>query len=88
MLGRLKQRLLLWVLEREVNKMPKSWRTSIAGVALWFATVGNAIFALVDADPTTNPDWKIVAAGFVAGWGLIQARDQKAHEAEKTNGRR
>jgi len=30
---------------------------------------------MLDGDPATTPDWNVVAAGIVAGYALINARD-------------
>lgn len=54
-----------------------SWRTTTAGIAAIVAAVATALVALFDADPITMPDWGAVAAAFIAGVGLLAARDNK-----------
>lgn len=55
--------------------MNKSWKTTTAGIAAIVAAAATAVVALFDADPATVPDWGAVAAAFIAGVGLILARD-------------
>jgi len=54
-----------------------SWRTTTAGIAAIVAALATAAVALFDADPLTTPDWGAVAAAFMAGVGLLAARDNK-----------
>lgn len=54
-----------------------SWRTTTAGIAAIVAAVATALVALFDADPLSTPDWGAVAAAFIAGVGLLAARDNK-----------
>jgi hypothetical protein len=55
--------------------MSKSWKTTTAGIAAIVAAVATALVALFDADPMTLPDWGAVGAAFMAGVGLLAARD-------------
>jgi peptidoglycan/LPS O-acetylase OafA/YrhL len=55
--------------------MKQSWKTTAAGIAAIVAAAATAVVALFDADPTTVPDWGAVAAAFMAGLGLVFARD-------------
>jgi hypothetical protein len=55
--------------------MNQSWKTSAAGIAAIVAAAATAVVALFDADAATVPDWGAVAAAFMAGLGLIFARD-------------
>lgn len=52
-----------------------SWKTTVAGVATALGVVATAVGQYFDADPLTNPDWKVVGLALVAAWGLISARD-------------
>jgi hypothetical protein len=54
-----------------------SWRTTTAGIAAIVAALATAVVALFDADPLTTPDWGAVGAAFMAGVGLLAARDNK-----------
>jgi hypothetical protein len=54
-----------------------SWRTTTAGIAAIVAALATAAVALFDADPLTTPDWGAVGAAFLAGVGLLAARDNK-----------
>jgi hypothetical protein len=54
-----------------------SWRTTTAGIAAIVAALATAAVALFDADPLTTPDWGAVSAAFMAGVGLLAARDNK-----------
>jgi hypothetical protein len=54
-----------------------SWRTTTAGIAAIVAALATAAVALFDADPLTTPDWGAVGAAFMAGIGLLAARDNK-----------
>jgi len=55
--------------------MTKSWRTSLAGLGAILVAVGVAVTAMTDGDSTTNPDWGVVLAATLAGFGLFFARD-------------
>lgn len=57
--------------------MNASWRTTVAGIAAIVTAVASAIAALLDADPTTVPEWGAVAAAVMAGVGLLNARDNR-----------
>lgn len=84
MLDKVKEKLILWVAEGwlknkleklvEANKM-KSWKTTGLGVAMILGSVAFAATALLDNDPTTVVDFKILYASIMAGFGLIAARD-------------
>ena len=70
-------------LDKEVLKMPRSWRTTLVGVLMILGLVANAGVTILDGDPATTVDLKILLAGLGVGWGFIVARDQKAHEEER-----
>lgn len=55
----------------------KSWKTTLNGVLLILIAVATAAKALVDGDPSTNPDYATVMAAILGGIGLIAARDNK-----------
>jgi hypothetical protein len=54
-----------------------SWRTTLAGVGAMLVALGGALTATFDNDPATTADWTAVVAAFIAGFGLIFARDNK-----------
>ena len=54
-----------------------SWKTTVAGICYIVVAGAAALGAMLDNDPATVPDWSIVAAAIVAGFGLISARDNK-----------
>jgi hypothetical protein len=59
-----------------------SWRTTAAAVSGLLVLVFTALGALIDGDPTTQPDWNpifVMAAPLV---GLIFARDNKVSSKE------
>jgi hypothetical protein len=55
-----------------------SWRTTVLGITTIIAAVAGLVQALLDADPSTNPDMTVAAAAILSGLGLIFARDAKA----------
>lgn len=55
--------------------MKGSWRTTTTGILTLVVVVCGAAKALLDGDPTTNPDWAALSAAATAAWGLIHARD-------------
>lgn len=57
--------------------MKASWKTTLAGIGAILAAIGPALKAVFDGDPSTNPDWAVVATAVTAGIGLIFARDNK-----------
>lgn len=52
-----------------------SIRTTVCGIVTILAAILNALQALLDTDPATNPQWSVVAAAIAVGVGLILARD-------------
>jgi hypothetical protein len=54
-----------------------SWRTTALGICSILAAIAAAGKALLDTDPTTNPDWGLLVAAITAGVGLIVARDNR-----------
>ena len=70
--------------EKKVSKW--SYRTTAWGVAVILLAAGQAATALLDGDPETVPDLKVLGAEFAFGMGLIQARDQKAHKEVSGDG--
>lgn len=84
MIGSLKRKLLYWWIEKEAKKMlektPKSWRTTLAGVGALLVVIGDAVRAVFDGDPATNVNWAVTVPAIITGLGLLFARDQKAHE--------
>lgn len=50
-------------------------KTTIAGVAGLVALVANAVVALTDGNPATNPDWSLIATAAIGLIGLIFAKD-------------
>lgn len=54
-----------------------SWRTRLAGFGTILATLGDTAAKLFDGNDATNPDWTLIAAAIMTGWGLLVARDNK-----------
>jgi hypothetical protein len=52
-----------------------SWKTTAAGVGAILVAIGGALAATFDTDPATVADWGAVVAAFMAGIGLLFARD-------------
>ena len=59
-----------------------SRRTTTLGIVGILTTVLAAAKALLDNDPTTNPDWTMVISSITAGIGLVFARDNKVSSEE------
>ena len=57
-----------------------SWRTTAAGIGAMLIAAGGALSATFDNDPSTVADWTAVIAAFIAGFGLIFARDKVSSE--------
>ena len=53
----------------------KNWRTSAFGIVTVLVAVLSAAKALLDGDPTTNPDLAVLIASLMAGAGLLAAKD-------------
>lgn len=60
-----------------VSLLSASWRTRLAGLGAILATIGDTAQKLFDGDVATNPEWGLVGAAIIAGWGLLVARDNK-----------
>ena len=55
----------------------KSWRTTVLGIVTILTAVAGVVQAMIDNDPTTNPDMTVAVAAVVSGIGLIFAKDSK-----------
>lgn len=53
----------------------RSWRTTLAGIAVIIAALATAVSAQFDGDPATVPQWETVLTLAAAGVGLLWARD-------------
>ena len=53
----------------------KSWKTTVAGIVTIVIALGSAALTLLDGNSATNPDMGALIAAFVAGIGLITAKD-------------
>lgn len=53
----------------------KSPKTTVLGILTAITAVSAAVKAMMDGDPTTNPDWPTVIASITTGLGLVFARD-------------
>jgi hypothetical protein len=60
----------------------KSWKTTVAGIAAIVASVAAAIVAEFDGDPATTAEWGVVITAFIAGIGLLFARDNAVSSEE------
>lgn len=52
-----------------------SWKTTLFGAGGLAAVAFTAISALLDGDPTTNPDWNILITASLPAIGLLFSRD-------------
>ena len=59
-----------------------SWRTTAMGVLAILGAFIGAATALLDGNDATKVDYPTLAAAVAAGWGLIQARDNKVSSEE------
>jgi hypothetical protein len=57
--------------------MNRSWRTSSLGIIAILTAVLGFAKAVIDGDPTTEPDIAALTAAIVAGVGLLFAKDAK-----------
>lgn len=68
-------------------KKPKfltNWKTTAIGVLTFLGAAGPQFMSMLDDDPTTNPEWKIVIAAAGVMFGLAVARDgDKSSEGRK-----
>lgn len=55
--------------------MMKSWKTTWAGILQFLALAATQVGFLLDADPTTMPDWGLLVASLITLVGLLTARD-------------
>jgi hypothetical protein len=53
----------------------KNWKTTTAGLAGLLMILAGVAKALLDNDPTTNPDWAVVIAGVQAAVVALFAKD-------------
>jgi hypothetical protein len=62
--------------------MKGSWKTTAMGIAGILGIIAGVAKALLDNDPSTNPDWTMVLSGLTAGLTGLFARDNnKSSEA-------
>lgn len=75
-----KQRLGFWFLkrkiERSINRMSKSWKTTASGAVTALYAIADALKAMLDSDPATVPDWSLVLVAVGAFVGLLHAKDR------------
>ena len=62
--------------------MKKSWKTSLAGILVILASVFTAASAMLDDDPSTNPNFEQVV-GTILGAGLLNARDKNVSSEQQ-----
>lgn len=53
----------------------KSWRTTILGILAALSLLGPQLTAILDDDPTTNPDWSVIFAALGIGGAGVVSRD-------------
>jgi uncharacterized membrane protein YhhN len=53
-----------------------NWKTTAAGIGAFLTALGTAISATFDNDPTTDPNWAIVATALFFAVGLFFAKDK------------
>ena len=54
-----------------------SWRTNAAALILALSAILNAAGAMLDADPSTNPNWDLLLAQVGGAWGFLHAKDKQ-----------
>jgi len=52
-----------------------SWKTTSAGLASIMSGLGQILWAILDGNPQTNPDWNTSIPLILTGLGLLFARD-------------
>ena len=57
--------------------MQRNLKTTALGVLAILGALVNVAVALLDGNPTTNPDWPATYTAIIAGIGLIAAKDAK-----------
>jgi hypothetical protein len=62
------------VLKDEVKHMGKDRKTTFLGILTIIGTAVGGGISLLHGEPV---DWKLLFAGFAAGWGLVHAADSK-----------
>lgn len=55
--------------------MKTSWKTTLFGAGGLATVIFNAVSAVLDGDPSTNPDWNLIFAAALPAIGLLFARD-------------
>ena len=60
-------------LRKGVERVPRSWRTSIWGVCAIIGATAQLVVALFDDDSKTNPNWEVIGAQYALGFGLLTA---------------
>jgi len=53
----------------------KSWKTTIWGILTILGALVSVAVALIDDDPSTNPNWELTVTTIMAGIGLIFSKD-------------
>lgn len=67
-------------------KKPKfltNWKTTAIGVLTFVGAAGPQFMTVLDEDPATNPEWKIIMAAAGVMLGLSFARDGDKSSAGK-----
>lgn len=61
----------------------KSWKTTAGGVAALLVTLGQALTAITDDNPATQPNWEIVAVAACAAWTGMHSRDKNVSSEQQ-----
>jgi len=72
--------------ERYLMNLSKNTLTTLLGICMILAAIGNAGVAILDGDPATVFDWKVTGLALGAGVTAIKAREQSQHEKEQNGG--
>jgi hypothetical protein len=55
----------------------KNWRTTVFGASIIVYAIAGVAKALLDGDPSTNPDFNAVLVEVLSGIGFLFAKDAK-----------
>ena len=60
----------------------KSKQTTLGGIILLLGVLFSQLGTFFDVDPTTNPDWALIAGAVGMFWTALKARDNNVSSEE------